>query len=375
MRILYVTTVGMTMIFFKDLVKKLIGEGHTVDIACNESTGRVDDFYRALGCKIYQTDCSRSPLSPGNLKAVRELKKIVSKNRYDIVHCHTPVAGVCARLACKDLRKNGLKVFYTAHGFHFYKGAPLKNRLIYYPIEKLLSRYTDVLITINREDHKTAEAKLHARRTEYVPGVGVDTGRFKNTVAERAAKRKELGIPEDAFLLVSVGELNKNKNHQIVIRALARRNDPNIHYLIVGKGKLADRLEWMSRLMGVGGQIHFAGFRNDVAELYKISDAFILPSFREGLNVSLMEAMASGLPAVCSAVRGNTDLIDRPLFAPRDIGQINAAIADAALNKEEYVRRNLERIKGFDVSFVNERMAEIYAKPYPLADRRPDHIR
>ena len=162
MKILYVTTIGLTMIFFKGLVKELIDVGHIVDIACNEETHKVPDCYREWGCKVYEIDCSRSPLSNGNIRAIRELKRIVYENHYDIVHCHTPIAGACTRLACKDFRKYGVKVFYTAHGFHFYKGAPIKNWLLFYPIEKLCSRFTDTLITINKEDYSLAKKRMKA---------------------------------------------------------------------------------------------------------------------------------------------------------------------------------------------------------------------
>ena len=304
MKILYVTTVGMTMNFFKALVGELIKEGHAVDIACNEDEYKVDDFFRKLGCKVYHIDCVRSPLSKSNLEAVKELKKIVFENHYDIVHCHTPVAGVCARLACKSFRKNGLKVIYTAHGFHFYQGAPLKNWLVYYPIEKYCSRFTDVLITINQEDYALAKKKMKAKKTEYVPGVGIDVDKFRNTVVDRTAKRKELGIPENAFLLLSVGELNANKNHQIVIRALAQLNDSNIHYMIAGKGDLHDELIDLANRLGVAEQVHLLGYRNDVAELYKTADVDIFPSIREGLGLAAIEGMAAGLPLICADNRG-----------------------------------------------------------------------
>lgn len=364
MKILYVTTVGMTMNFFKALVGELIKEGHAVDIACNEDEYKVDDFYRESGCKIYQIDCSRSPLSKGNLKAVKELKKIVSENHYDIVHCHTPIAGVCARLACKNFRKNGLKVIYTAHGFHFYQGAPLKNWLVYYPIEKYCSRFTDVLITINQEDYALAKKKMKAKKTEYVPGVGIDVDKFRNTVVDRTAKRKELGIPENAFLLLSVGELNANKNHQIVIRALAQLNDSNIHYMIAGKGDLHDELIDLANRLGVAEQVHLLGYRNDVAELYKTADVYCLPSIREGLNVSVMEAMASGLPVICSCIRGNTDLISKDnCFKPQNCCAVKAIIKKTFFSFVNYgiLRPNNKNLPdAFSIRKIKNRMKDIY---------------
>ena len=243
MRILYTTTIGLTMIFFKSLVKRLIEAGHTVDIAANESDYQVDDVYRQLGCRVFQVNWQRSPLSRQNLKAIKELRAIVAAGNYDIVHCHTPVTGFCTRYACKQLRKQGLRVFYTAHGFHFYKGAPLKNWLIYYPVEKYSSRFTDVLITITKEDFALAEQKMKAVKLAYIPGVGVDAERFRNTVTDVDEKRRELGIPAEAFLFLSVGELNQNKNHRVFIQALKKINDPGVHYAIAGTGDKKEELQ------------------------------------------------------------------------------------------------------------------------------------
>jgi hypothetical protein len=160
MKILYVATIGSTMNFFKQFIAELVEAGHSVDIACNENATKVPDFYRELGCCVHSISTSRSPLNRGNLAAVKALRKLVSENCYDIVHCHTPVAAMCARLACRGARKRGTKVFYTAHGFHFYQGAPLKNWFLFYPIEKICSRWTDVLITIIREDYALAQRKM-----------------------------------------------------------------------------------------------------------------------------------------------------------------------------------------------------------------------
>ena len=364
MKFLYVTTVGLTMIFFKDLVKELVDGGNTVDIACNENDYKVDEFYHKLGCKVYHIDCSRSPLSIGNIKAVKQLNKIVSENNYDIVHCHTPIAGACTRIACKGFRKCGLKVFYTAHGFHFYNGAPIVNWLIYYPIEKYCSRFTDTLITINKEDCSIAKRKFRAKRVEYVPGVGIDFDRFKNTDVDRVQKRKELGIPVDAFLIISVGELNKNKNHQIIIRALARINNPNIHYMIAGAGDYAEFLENLSKELGVENQVHILGYCNDVAQLYKTADINAFPSIREGLGLAALEGMAAGLPLICLDNRGTKGYA---------VNNVNSFIINgeddcvSAINKlkDKDIRNSLgaagmETAKNFDVGIIIKRMTEIY---------------
>lgn len=308
------------MNFFKNLIKELIDEDNIVDLAANNNIKPFPDFYNDLSCKKYSLSCERTPFSLGTINAYKEIKNLIEENDYDIVHCHTPIAALCTRLACRKQRKKGLRVIYTAHGFHFYKGAPLLNWLIYYPIEKICSYFTDVLITINKEDYELAKKKMKAKHVEYVPGVGIDVDKFKNTVVDKAEKRKELGIPEDAFLLVSVGELNKNKNHEVVIRALAEINNPDIHYAIAGVGPLHDYLLYLAKELNLEDRVHLLGYRTDVAEIYKCANLYILPSIREGLNVSIMEGIASGLPVLCGNIRGNIDLVlnENLLFSSRN---------------------------------------------------------
>lgn len=316
--------------FFKPHIKMLTEEGFKVDIACNYTDLPLDSLYSELGCAFHQIDFSRSPLSTSNIKAYKQLKSVIENGNYDIVHCHTPNASVITRLVCRKLRnKSGLKVLYTAHGFHFFKGAPLKNWIFYYPVEKICSYFTDVLITINNEDYTLAQKKLKAKQTKYVHGVGIDLSRFENVEVDRAAKRRELGVPEDAILLLSVGELNENKNHQIVISGLKKINNPKLHYVIAGIGEKRQDLLELANNFELDDRVHLIGYRDDMAEIYKVSDIFVFPSYREGLSVALMEAMACGLPVVCSKIRGNIDLIDENggvFFDADGVESFNAAI-------------------------------------------------
>jgi len=309
MRILYVTTISLTMnSFFKPHIETLVHEGNQVDIACNYIDLALDKLYTELGCEFYQIDFSRSPLSSDNLKAFGQLRSVIENGNYDIVHCHTPNAAVITRLVCRKYRKkNGLKVFYTAHGFHFYKGAPMLNWMVYFPVEKFCSRYTDKLITINTEDFELAKKKFKAKEVHYVPGVGIDLSRFENVQVDRVAKRREIGVPEDAFLLLSVGELNENKNHQVIVRALAKLNNPNVHYAIAGVGDKREYLLNLAAELDVAEQVHLLGYREDVAELNYAADAFCFPSLREGLGLAAIEAMACGLPLLTSNVHGIND--------------------------------------------------------------------
>lgn len=366
MKVLYVTTIGPTMSFFYDLFKDFKNNGVEIELACSLSRPVANNILE-LGITVHEISFSRSPLSKSNLKAYKQLKKLIENEKYDIVHCHTPNASVITRLVCKKLRKkNGLKVFYTAHGFHFYKGAPLKNWFIYYPIEKYCSRYTDKLITINQEDYKLAKSKFHAKEICYVPGVGVDLKKFENVQVDKNAKRREIGVPEDSFLIISVGELSKRKNHRVIIQAMAKINDGNIHYIIVGQGAKLLELKKDAEHKGLENNVHFLGYRNDIAELYKASDICCLPSIHEGLSVALMEAMACKVPVICSKIRGNIDLINAEtgfLVDTHDVDGYASALyrcfKDYAIT-EDFVRKNSFKIKMFGSQEIIAHMERIY---------------
>lgn len=366
MKILYVATISLTLnSFFKPHIEMLVREGNCVDIACNFKAQPLDDLYNELGCGFHQIDFSRSPLSKGNSMAYKQLKKVIKDGKYDIVHCHTPNAALITRVVCRKFRKrNGLKVFYTAHGFHFYKGAPKFNWLVYYPIEKFCSRSTDKLITINKEDHELAKDKFKAKEVCYVPGVGIDLARFQNAQVDRNAKRREIGVPEEAISLISVGELIERKNHKLILRALAKIDDENIHYTIVGEGPLLPELQDYAKEHKIAHRVHFLGYRRDIAELYKASDICCLPSTQEGLPVALMEAMACGLPAVCSRIRGNTDLIGASggiLFAPDSVDECRQAIVDMLSSDRKHMGEvNKDRAECYSIDKILIDMKSIY---------------
>lgn len=235
MKILYVTTISNTVnSFLIPHIRLLAEKGHQVDVAFN-IVQKVSHELTELGCVVYDIEFQRSPLSRKNYSAYKRLKKLIEREKYDIVHSHTPVASTCVRIACRNIKN--LRVYYTAHGFHFFRGAPVINWLFYYPVEKYLSRYTDLLITINKEDYKLASRNFFANKTEYIPGIGLDIEKYNDVNINRFLKRSDLGIPDDAIVLLSVGELNPNKNHETVIRALAKIDNPNIWYLICGVGQ------------------------------------------------------------------------------------------------------------------------------------------
>lgn len=334
-----------------------------------------NDYENPADCVIpycdtyYNIPFERNPLKPGNLKAYKELKHIIDEGEYDIIHCHTPVGAMLTRLAAKQARKQGTKVFYTAHGFHFYKGAPAINWILYYPVEKWLSRYTDVLITINKEDYERAKT-FKAGKVCYVPGVGIDLKKFNVGYVNREQKRKEIGVSADDFVLLSVGELIPRKNHEVVIRALSvlKQLDKlnHIEYVICGRGAYETDLKKLAEGLDVADHVHFLGYRNDISEICNCADLFVFMSHQEGLPVALMEAMACGLPAVCSNIRGNTDLIEDGVTGllanntPEEVAEsISEMKSDTAL-RNRVASAALQKIKQFDLSSVEDEMSKIY---------------
>jgi glycosyltransferase involved in cell wall biosynthesis len=342
----------------------LIDEGHQVDVAFNIEQEVNSEIYD-MGCKKHQLPLQRSPLKKDNFRAYKMLKSIIISEGYDLVHTHTPVASAVVRLVCRNL--NNVRVFYTAHGFHFFKGASLINWIVYYPIEKWLAKYTDTLITINKEDYKIAQNKLKPNKVEYIQGIGIDIKRYSNLNINKSLKRKEIGVPVDSLLILSIGELNKNKNHEIVIRALAEINDKKIHYVICGKGHLKEHLNNLSLSLGLEKNVHILGYREDIAEICNIADIFIFPSFREGLPVALMEAMATGLPVICSKIRGNVDLIENNVngftFETDDIATLVSSIFYYEKNKnivDKFSENSKSVINDFSLSNVINQLRNIY---------------
>lgn len=318
----------------------------------------------------YDIPFVRNPLKIENLKAYKDLKSVIDAGKYDIIHCHTPVGAMITRLASRQARsEKGSKVIYTAHGFHFYSGAPLINWALYYPVERWLSKYTDVLITINTEDYERAK-RLHAKKVCYIPGVGIDSCKFSTTNAVRGVEREkichEFGIPDNALILLSVGEVNKNKNHAIVIEALHRLAETNIYYIVCGSGPLINEHKEKAKRLRLDTRVIFAGYRTDVVSFYKAADIFVFPSHREGLPVAVMEAMASGLPVIATNIRGNKDLISSDscglLLSPNDVDGFAEAIEyyiDST--KRERARKvNSEKAKAFDLKEIVKKYYNVY---------------
>lgn len=313
--------------------------------------------------KYYDIKFARFPFSKANINAYKQLKKLIKENNYDIIHCHTPVAGVLTRLAARNNKNT--TVIYTAHGFHFFKGAPLINWIIYYQVERFCARYTDKLITINKEDYERAK-RFSLRKNGkvyYVPGVGINLEKIQNLKVDVKQKKTELGMPENIPVLLSVGELNKNKNHEIVLQALNKLKVKNFIYLICGRGVLKEYLERKIQEFHLTNKVKLLGYRSDVIEILKIADLFIFPSKREGLPVSVIEAMAAGLPVIASNVRGNRDLIEKEnLFEPNDVKTLTSLIEKRfdVMENDEFRKETYTNLEQYSLTNVLKQMAEIY---------------
>lgn len=368
-KVLFVATVVRLHInmFHKPFIKWFHDQGWQVDVAANNDYEDKGECVIPLCNHFYCLPFERSPLKMGNWKAYKQLKKLLDEERYDLIHCHTPMGSVIARLAAGSARNRGTKVIYTAHGFHFYKGSPALNWLVYYPIERILSRRTDLLLTMNQEDYGVAR-KFHAKKVMNVNGVGMDMSRFVEASPEdKSAVRKELGLKENHVFAISVAALIPRKNHAALIRAVAKRNAPDFHLFILGDGVQEQKLKELAVSLNVDQQIHFLGFRMDVYRLCSAADIFLFASRQEGLPVAVMEAMACGLPIIASNIRGNVDLIDPEkggwLVDPTDTDGFVSAIDDAMSHRESWPEMkayNLAKVQRYSMDAVVEQMAEIY---------------
>ena len=363
-KVLFTATVVKTHInvFHLPYLKWFKEKGYEVHVAAKNDF--INEQCIIPNCdKYYDIKFARFPFSKVNIKAYKQLKKLIQENNYDIIHCHTPVAGVLTRLAARNNKNT--TVIYTAHGFHFFKGAPLLNWLIYYPVERFCARYTDKLITINKEDYERAK-RFSLRKNGkvyYVPGVGINLEKIQNLKVDIKQKKKELGMSENTLILLSVGELNKNKNHETVLQALSELKDKNFIYLICGRGVLKEYLERKIQELHLENKAKLLGYRSDVIKILKTADLFIFPSKREGLPVSVIEAMAAGLPVIASNVRGNRDLIAKEnLFEPDDVAALTNLIKKQleAIENKELKKVNYANLEQYSLKNILKQMTEIY---------------
>ena len=297
--------------FHKPLVEILHEHGCEVHVAARDNLAEKNGLKLDFVEKVFDVPFARSPKSTDNIKAYKQLKKIIDEGNYDFVHCNTPMGGIVTRLAARKARKQGTKVIYTAHGFHFYKGAPKKNWIVFYPIEKFFSKLTDILVTITHEDYKLAKEKFNCH-VEHIHGVGVNERRYYPVnVEEQLELRQELGFTPDQKIILCVGELLPNKNQQMAIRMmqLVVKQFPDAMLVIAGNGPEKENLEKLINELGMEQNIKMLGYCTYLEKYQRITDALVACSKREGLPLNLVEAMLTCNPVVASINRGHQELI------------------------------------------------------------------
>lgn len=310
-KVLYITTVSRTInAFLIPHIEMLLENGYQVDCACSIDKP-VDELLKNKGVNIFEVPFSRNPFNVGNIKALREIVKIQKKNKYDIVHVHTPVAAFFSRAG---LRSSNVEIIYTAHGFHFYKGAPLINWLLYYPLEKIAARWTNKIITINKEDYERAKQfKIrNGGKILLMNGVGIKKDQYLLDNFDKEKYRKSLNINNDEFVILVLADINKNKNHIQLIKAMKviNKENNNIKVICAGDGPLKDKLSRLVKKLKLEDKVNFLGFRTDVNELLQISDCIGLFSQREGLGKCLLEGMVTGKALIATNTRGPRELIE-----------------------------------------------------------------
>ena len=366
-KVLFIATEdqGHIMKFHLPYLKEFQKAGFEVHVAC-AGDQEIPYCDRKISIPFH-----REPLRYTNFLAYKKLKQAVESDNYEIIHCHTPVGGVLGRLAARKVRRKGTKVMYTAHGFHFFRGSSRLSWLLYYPVEKFLSQWTDCLVTINKEDYRMAEERhFHAKRLAYVHGMGVDLNRFyQASVEEQCSLRRELGLSDDAFVMLLAADYNRNKNQKLLIRTVEALKEevPEIMLLLVGEGILATEYRTMVRDLNLEDHVRILGFRRDICKLLKASDLAVSGSFREGLPVFLMEAMATGLPIVATDCRGNRDLVidgkNGRLVGIDSLDEFVEAVKQLSGSKEERHAMGAEALQAvclYNQEAVIEEMRGVY---------------
>ena len=355
--------------FHKPLVSLLHEYGYEVHVAAHDNLAVKNGLKLDFVEKVYELPFERSPFSPSNLKAKKELKKIIDEGDYEVVHCNTPVGGIMTRLAAKSARKKGTKVFYTAHGFHFYKGASKKNWIIYYPIEKHFAKLTDKLITITKEDYKLAQEKFKTN-VVYMHGVGANNEKYQPVSLEEKSKlRAEQGFSNDEIIFLCTGELNANKNQSTVIDAfeIVNRKYPNTRLLLAGNGPTDEMLKEKVKEKNLEDKINMLGYRTDLEIFTELCDIVVSASFREGMPLNIMEGMICSKPLVASNNRGHRELIVNGetgyIVDAKDANAFAEKMEEFILDEDKRIafgKRGAEVIRPWCMDSIKEELKEIY---------------
>ena len=347
--------------------------GYTVHAACNyyensawteEKLKEFRDILEKNNVVMHQIDFPRKPYHPVLLlKSFAQVKKLLKSVSFEMLHNQSCVSGILGRLAC---RKYKMKVFHTEHGFYYFKGSPLFN-WIFFPFDLLCSFFTDVIITINKDDTRFSEKYMKAKQTVYIPGIGIDVDYFQNTVIDRQLMKRQLGIPEKSFIVLSVGELNENKNHATVLKAISKSKYHDIYYVICGEGTERENLCRLAEKLNMKDRLLLTGQKENVNEFYKLADAFAFPSKREGLGLAALEAMAAGLPIITSNKNGINDYAEQNktgfMCEPEDVDgfckAIETMVEDEKL-RQKFAAYNIKKVKAFSQHTTDEIMRKVY---------------
>ena len=317
------------------------------------------------GIKTHSIPFARHSLT-GSLKCLSQLKELLSREQYDLVHTHTETGGLLLKLAHSEKRKS--KFIFTPHGMSFWKGSSLKSQLVYRPLERWICSAMDMNIGMNMEEVENLE-QWNKRTAHYVHGVGLNVARMQNPSRSREQMREEFGLAESDKFIASIGELDDNKNHITVIKALATLGRKDFKYVVCGVGPNKDMLLAEAECTGLKENVILAGYRSDIPDVLNAADIFVFPSFHEGMPVSALEAMACSLPVVCSAIRGNVDVVkdgdNGYLFKPSDVDTLSRQIAllmDNEALRQQMGAKNKEIVREFSLEAVTEELKAIYSK-------------
>lgn len=317
------------------------------------------------GVKTHSIPFARHSLT-GSLKCLSQLKELLSREQYDLVHTHTETGGLLLKLAHSEKGKS--KFIFTPHGMSFWKGSSLKSQLVYRPLERWICSAMDMNLGMNMEEVENLE-QWNKRTAHYVHGVGLNVARMQNPSRSREQLREEFGLTESDKFIVSIGELDDNKNHITVIKALATLGRKDFKYVVCGVGTNKDMLLAEAECTGLKENVILAGYRSDIPDVLNAADIFVFPSFHEGMPVSALEAMACSLPVVCSAIRGNVDVVkdgdNGYLFKPSDVDTLSRQIAllmDNEALRQQMGAKNKKIVREFSLGAVTEELKAIYSK-------------
>lgn len=343
-----------------------VRNGWIVDVASHDDGVSIPHVNRLIDIPV-----KRTPIHASNIVAIKRLAQHLASERYDIINCHTPIGAMIARCASHKARSSGTKLVYMAHGFHFYKGAPLLNWLVYYTAEKCMARYTDALITINNEDcHNARNLLPEIPHQYYLHGIGYDTKHIRSCNDDEVQSlRQQYSLHEDDFVLLYIARYVSHKNHRFLIKAFAdiKQHIPNAKLLLLGEGECMHACRCLAHKLGVDKSVIFAGYQDDISKYLHLAHVGVSVSKMEGLPIGVLEEMLVGLPVVASNIRGHRDLVSNGenglLFECKDSADFIAKIEYLYNNRDERYRLGMSaqaNIAQYSAETIISQMMDIF---------------